>query len=119
MDKNSATTIEFPYYSGTREMTIAEASEHYGIHPATLYKRYISGWSPEEMIKPVRKAKRPPAKTYNFGNGQRLNLKTASKRFDIPYDTLVHRIRAGWKPQEAATKPVRKRTTRRTMVKES
>lgn len=105
-----AETFEFPYYSGTRKMTLKEAGEHYGIHPGTLYKRYMRGWTPAQMIQKPRKTKPRKKTVFNFGNGQLLTRKTAAKRFGIPYDVLCQRLNRGWDPKKAARTPVASKT---------
>lgn len=91
------------------QQTQREFAEEVGVHPSTIYThlRKLGLRWPLGIKSPATVADdhSPWARIYITHRGVRKSLTGWAKETGVPYSTLYRRIRDGWDPVEAITKP--------------
>lgn len=97
-----------------RTRLIAEWAAEYGLPQNLLHCRLNQGWLPEEAVSTPKGVQgRHPTKTLT-AFGQTKTVKEWSEEYEIDYNALNGRLRAGWKPEKALKTPVRpKKSTKK------
>lgn len=88
--------------------TQREFADELGVHAGTIYRylrRYGLRWPTKGVRVPPEEGDSPWASIYVTYRGVRKPLRRWADELGIPYPTVYGRIRRGWDPVDAITKP--------------